>query len=158
MNFTIDIFNKLDKEWALLTAGNQEDFNSMTVSWGAMGTIWGKPSVTVYVRESRYTLEYMNKNDYFTLSFYPEDYKKDLGIMGSKSGRDGDKVAQTNLTPEPIENSMTFKEAQITILCKKRYKQFMDFEAFPEDVKERYYQDHDVHYMFIGEVIDIIQK
>lgn len=158
MNFNVDIFNKLDKEWALLTAGNKDDFNSMTVSWGAMGTIWGKPSVTVYVRESRYTLGYMDKNDYFTLSFYPESYKKDLGIMGSKSGRDTDKVALTSLTPEPVENSMSFKEAEITLVCKKRYKQLMDYEAYPEDVKEAYYKDHDIHYMFIGEVVDIIQK
>lgn len=158
MNLNVDIFNKLDKEWALLTAGNKDDFNTMTVSWGAMGTIWGKPSVTVYVRESRYTLGYLDNNDYFTLSFYPESYKKDLGILGSKSGRDGDKVALTRLTPESVENSMSFKEAEITLVCKKRYKQFMDFEAYPEDVKETYYSDHDIHYMFIGEVVDIIQK
>ncbi len=158
MHLNIDIFQKLDQEWALLTAGTQEDFNTMTVSWGAMGTMWSKPAVTVYVRDSRHTLSYMNKEDYFTLSFYPAEYKKDLGILGSKSGRDTDKVSLTTLTPEPIQNTMTFKEANITLVCRKRYAQRMDMDAMPKDVQENYYADNDMHTMFIGEVVEIITK
>ena len=65
MEFTTDIFSQFDKKWALLTAGDKENFNTMTVSWGGLGTIWGKPVATVYVRKSRYTHEFMEDNDYF---------------------------------------------------------------------------------------------
>ncbi len=158
MNLNIDIFNKLDKEWALLTAGTKDHFNTMTVSWGAMGTIWGKPAVTVYVRDSRHTLKYMRENEYFTLSFYPSEFKKDLGILGSKSGKDGDKVALTQLTPVEVEKSMSFEEAEITIICRKRFEQKLEKDNIPEDVQEHYYADHDYHNMFIGEVVDIIKS
>ena len=84
MEFKTDIFAQYDKKWALLTAGNESSFNTMTISWGGLGTIWNKPVATVYVRESRYTHEFMDNNDYFTVSFYPEEYKKVLGVLGSK--------------------------------------------------------------------------
>ena len=98
MEFTVDIFSKLDKEWALLAAGSVKDHNAMTVSWGGMGTLWGKPVVTVYVRPNRHTYGYMEREEYFTLSFYPEQYRKALSVMGSKSGRDCDKDAEAGLT------------------------------------------------------------
>ena len=82
MNYSLDIFTQFDKKWALVTAGNQDSFNTMTISWGGMGTIWNKPVATVYVRTSRYTHEFMDNNDYFTVSFFPEEYKQTLGILG----------------------------------------------------------------------------
>ena len=69
MQFDTDIFAQFDKKWALLTAGDKEKFNTMTISWGGLGTLWGKPVATVYVRKSRYTHEFMDREDYFTLSF-----------------------------------------------------------------------------------------
>ena len=93
MEFTTDVFSVFDKKWALLTAGNKDKFNTMTVSWGGLGTIWGKSVATVYVRTSRYTHEFMDDNEYFTVSFYPEEYRNVLSVMGSKSGRDIDKFA-----------------------------------------------------------------
>ena len=57
MTFTTDIFNVFDQKWALLTAGTKDSFNTMTVSWGGLGTLWGKPAASVYVRSSRYTHE-----------------------------------------------------------------------------------------------------
>ena len=101
--FTTDIFSQFDKKWALLTAGDKENFNTMTVSWGGLGTIWGKPVATVYVRTSRYTHDYMDNNEYFTVSFYPEEYKKVLGVLGSKSGRDMDKIHDPATTMEACE-------------------------------------------------------
>ena len=90
MNYQIDIFTQFDKRWALLCAGTKENHNTMTISWGGMGTLWRKPVVTVYVKPCRYTYGFMNDNEYFTVSFYPEEYKKALTIMGSKSGFGGD--------------------------------------------------------------------
>ena len=157
MEFTMDIFKQFDKKWALLTAGTEESFNTMTISWGGMGTIWNKPAVTVYVRESRYTHEFMDGNDYFTVSFYPEQYKKELGVLGSRSGRDMDKMTASGLTAMKAGESMTFKEAEVTLVCKKLYKQRLLPENMPKDVVDTMYADNDIHDMYIGEIVDMIR-
>ncbi len=148
----------LDKEWALLTVGNKEKFNTMTISWGGLGTLWHKPVLTVYLRPNRYTYEFMENNDYFTISFYNEDYKKDLITLGTKSGRDTDKIALTKLTPEFLKEATTFKEAKLTIICKKVYYQDLNINNIPTGEIDKFYKNEPVHRMFIGEVIDIIDK
>lgn len=148
----------LDKEWALLTVGNKENFNTMTISWGGLGTLWHKPVVTVYLRPNRYTHEFMENNEYFTISFYDEDYKKDLATLGTKSGRDIDKIALTKLTPEFLKEGTTFKQSKLTIVCKKLYYQDLDINNIPTDEIDKFYKNEPVHRMFIGEVIDIIDK
>ena len=75
MKLTTDIFSEFDQVWALVTAGTPDNFNTMTISWGGMGTLWGKPVATVYIRTSRYTHEFIDANEYFTISFYPEEFK-----------------------------------------------------------------------------------
>lgn len=150
--------NMFNKDWALVTAGNLKNFNTMTVSWGGFGTLWSKPVVTVYVKPIRYTYQYLENNDYFTVSFYDQKYKKDLGILGSKSGRDLDKIALTSLNPKEVENSVTFEEASITILCRKIYAQDLDVSKMPADVIENYYKTEKEHRMYIGEVVEIIEK
>ncbi len=157
MNFETDIFAQFDKKWALLTAGNKDKFNTMTISWGGLGTIWNKPVATVYVRTSRYTYEFMEENEYFTISFYPEEYKKTLGVLGAKSGRDMDKMNDSGLTAKEIDNSMTFDEADVTLVCKKLFKQELDTANMPEKIAETVYGNDAPHVMFIGEVVDIIR-
>lgn len=153
----------IDQEWALLTVGEKEKFNTMTISWGGLGTIWNKPVVTVYVKPIRYTYEFMENNEYFTISFYDKEYRKDLGILGSKSGRDMDKVSLTKLTPEFLDNATSFKEAKLTIVCKKIYFQDLDInnintDSVPESEVDRFYKTEPVHRMYIGEVVDIIDR
>lgn len=148
----------LDKEWALLTVGNKEKFNAMTISWGGLGTLWHKPVVTVYLRPNRYTYEFMENNEYFTISFYDEDYKQDLITLGTKSGRDIDKISLTKLTPEFLKEGTTFKQAKLTIICKKMYYQDLDINNIPTDEIDKFYKNEPVHRMFIGEVVDIIDK
>ena len=162
-NFNLAPLYAIDQEWAVLTAGEKEKFNAMTISWGGLGTIWNKPVVTVYVKPIRYTYEFMESNEYFTISFYNEEYRKDLGILGSKSGRDLDKVALTNLTPEFLENAISFKEAKLTIVCKKIYFQDLDIKnidinSIPQSEIDRFYKTEPAHRMYIGEVIDIIDR
>lgn len=161
--FNIAPFYAIDKEWALLTAGDRKGFNAMTISWGGMGTIWNKPVVTVYVKPIRYTYEFIEKNDFFTISFYDEVYKKDLAVMGAKSGRDCDKIASTKLTPEFLENAVSFKEAKITIVCKKIYSQDLDITninngSVLQSEIDRFYKTEPMHRMYMGEVVDIIDK
>ena len=114
MEFTTDILSVFDKQWALLTAGTEERFNTMTISWGGLGTIWNKPVATVYVRTSRYTHDFMDENEYFTVSFYPEEFRKMLEVLGAKSGRDMDKMHDSGLTPVRAGESMSFHEAEVT--------------------------------------------
>lgn len=157
-NFKLMPFYDLDKKWAILTSGDKEKFNQMTVSWGGFGTIWNKPVVTVYVRHNRYTYEFIENNEYFTLSFFSDEYKKDLSILGSKSGKDINKLSLTNLNVEYNENFVTYKEAVLTIICKKLYGQDLNMDNMSEEIKEKHYSNDPVHKMYIGEVIDIIDR
>ena len=157
MEISTEIFSYFNKKWALLTAGTKESFNTMTNSWGGMGTLWGKPVVTVYVKPIRYTWQFMEKNDVFTVSFYPEEYRKDLTLLGELSGRNGDKIARTSLTPKFLVEGVTFAQAEVTLVCRKLYAQDLDRTAMPENVRKTIYATEDPHRMFIGEVIDIIR-
>lgn len=156
MGFDPQIFETFDKDWALLTAGALSRFNTMTISWGGLGTLWGLPAATVYVRPSRYTHQFMEAGDFFTVSFYPEAYRKDLGLLGSKSGRDGDKVALTSLTPKAARETVTFEQAEQTLLCRKIYRQDMDPEMIPDAVKKLHYPDRCYHTIYIGQVLEIL--
>lgn len=156
MDFKTDIFNQFDQGWALVTAGTTADFNTMTISWGSLGTLWNRPVATVYVRKSRYTHEFMEENDYFTVSFFPEEYKKTLAVLGSKSGRDMDKINASGLTPIPAGPSTTFAEAEVTLLCRKLFTQPLAAENIPQEVIEEDYPNGDFHDMYIGEVIQFL--
>lgn len=155
--FTPDILHIFSDKKALLTAGTGDDFNTMLIGWGALGTIWARPAATVYVRESRYTKQFMDKQDIFTISFFDKKYMDDEMILGTKSGRDGDKIALTSLTPVKLERGVTFKEAEVTLVCKKMYAQEMDIKAMPEDIAEHNYAQGDMHTEYIGEVVDVLR-
>jgi len=157
MEFSKDIFDLFGKRWALVTAGTEEDFNTMTIGWGGLGTIWGKPMATVYVRTSRYTHEFMEKCDQFTISFYPEEYRKVLGTLGSNSGRDMDKIHDSGLTPMKAGGSVSFREAEVTLVCRKLLCERLDEDRIPEDILKKYYDGDDPHDMYIGEVVEIIE-
>ena len=158
MEFTTDILSVFDKKWALLTAGNEGSFNTMTISWGGLGTIWGKPVATVYVRTSRYTHDFMDANEFFTVSFYPEECRQILGVLGSKSGRVIDKMKESGLTPIKAGDSMSFKEAEVTLVCRKLFKQQLDVANMPEDVAKNMYEGQAPHDMYIGEIVEIIRN
>lgn len=158
MKESVNPFEKFYQQWALVTAGNIKSFNTMTVGWGAMGTLWSRPTVTVYIKPCRYTYKFLNENDYFTVSFYSEQYKSDLSILGSRSGRDTDKVALTSLTAVEVGRSVSFKEAECTIVLKKIYYQDLDINQIPDAVIGKYYTEEAPHRMYIGEVVEIIEK
>ena len=158
MEFNTDIFAQFNNKWALLSAGSMEKHNTMTISWGGMGTLWGKPVVTVYVKPVRYTYQFINDNDYFTVSFYPEQYKKALSLMGKLSGRDVDKDRESGLTLRDLEKAVTYREAEVTLLCKKIYFQDLDRANMPQKAVDMFYKVEEPHRMFIGEVVDIIRQ
>lgn len=158
-----EVFQLFNDRWALATAGSMENYNTMTIGWGSMGTLWGpphkgKPVLTIYVSPARYTHTFLEQNDYFTVSFFPEEYRKDLAMLGSRSGRDGDKVALTALTPLAIEHGVDFAQAELTFVCRKLYQQQFDLEKVPKDVADWIYTRVPPHSMFIGEVVEVIRR
>ena len=155
LNVSTNPFTKFDKDWALVTAGTKEKFNSMTIAWGAMGTLWSTPVLQIFIRPNRYTFKFLEENDYFTVSFYDKKYKRALGIMGTKSGKDFDKVKLTGLTPKFLDNGITYEEASETYVCKKIYMKEMDKTKFPETEKiTKMYKDEPAHYVIFGELVN----
>ena len=147
-----------DDKWALLTAGNTDKYNTMTVSWGMMGELWNKEVCTVFVRPQRYTYEFMEKNDGFTLSFFSDEYKKALSFCGSKSGRDVDKAKETGLTAVECDCGAAFGEAEIIISCKKLYVQDMTEDSFlDKSILEKFYNG-DLHRIYVGEITEVLVK
>ena len=158
-----EVFRLFNDHWALATAGSIENYNTMTIGWGSMGTLWGpphkgKPVLTIYVSPARYTHTFLEENEYFTVSFFPEEYRKDLALLGSRSGRDGDKVALTALTPLALAHGVDFAQAELTFVCKKLYQQQFELEKVPKDVADWIYTRVPPHSMFIGEVEEVIQR
>ena len=145
-------------EWALLTAGNKENgFNTMTVSWGHIGELWNKPTTVVYVRPQRYTKEFIDKEDTYTLSFFPEGHKKELSYLGAHSGRDEDKLAKTSLTPIFDGDSTYFEQAKLVLVCKKLFRLPMTAEAFlDKSLIDSFYKAGDFHEIYAGEIVKVL--
>ncbi|HDO28014.1 MAG TPA: flavin reductase family protein [Bacteroidetes bacterium] len=147
-------------QWFLLTSGDFEkgDFNTMTVAWGFFGIMWSRPVAAVVVRPTRYTFGFMNRYDTFTLTAFNDKYKKDLNLLGTKSGRDGDKIAETRLTPvrSTVVAAPAFKEAELIVECKKMYWDDFKPEHFLNPYIETKYPKKDYHRMYFGEVVHII--
>jgi len=155
----LNIFNQFDKRWFLLTCGDFETgkFNTMTISWGSLGTVWDRPFAQVFVRPTRHTFEFMNQYDSFTLSAFNKTYKSSLDLLGSKSGRDGDKIADSGLTPVKSSEvkSPCFKEAELVIECRKMYWQVLDPSHFLFANIEHKYPRKDYHCVYFGEVMAV---
>ena len=124
----VNPFTAIGKEWMLITAGEKENCNTMTASWGGMGVIWGKPSVTVYIRQSRYTKEFVDRGECFSITFFDEKYRNALNLCGTVSGRDRDKISEAGLTPCNVEQTAAFEEAKVIVLCKRQFHQVMSPE------------------------------
>lgn len=156
---TANPFKLIGKDWMLITAGDKEKFNTMTASWGGVGIMWGKPVATAYIRPQRYTFEFIENGDYYTQSFFDEEYRDALKFCGSKSGRDYDKVKETGLTPvvDDETGAVYFKEAKVVFICKKMYAQFLNEEsALTEDVTKWYNCDY--HKMYMSEIVSVLVK
>lgn len=153
MNTMNDLINSLKKGLCLVTAGSIDDFNTMTIGWATFGCVWSRNVCIVYVKPNRYTYQFMEKNDFFTVSFYDETYKKEMSYLGSRSGRDCDKVKDCNFNPVSIDkfNTVSFKEAKYTIVCKKIYFDDLD-NGVLEEIEKRYYGNEPYHRFYIGEI------
>ncbi len=145
----------------LLAAGDKEKSNAMTIGWGAVGTLWQRPALTVYVAEKRYTKEFMEKAEYFTVMSFDVEHSKVLTYMGSKSGRDGDKAQALGLhTAYTANGTPYYTEATMVIECKIMYAAPFDPNGFKSDVPKNMYRQFPagIHSMYVGEVVNAWKK
>ena len=161
-DFTVRINDLWDNRWFLLTCGDFErkQFNTMTISWGFFGIMWNKPVAVVVVRPSRFTFDFINQFDTFTLSSFGNKYHKDLQLLGTKSGRNGDKISETDLTVIPAQKvaSPAFREAELIIECRKIYWDDFKPDHFLVPSIGKVYPKKDYHRMFFGEILNISGK
>lgn len=152
-------FDLIGKKWALVTAKNGDKCNTMTASWGGVGVMWNKPAAFTFIRPQRFTYGLMEREEYYTLSFFDEEYRKALNFCGTKSGRDFDKAKETGLTPCYEERAPYFKEARLVLVCRKMYSQFLNRESVisKDDVLPTYTSD-DFHKMYISEIVKALAK
>ena len=151
-------FTLINKDWMLITAGDAEKHNTMTASWGGVGELWGNYVSTIYIRPQRYTLEFVEREEYYSLCFFGPEYRQALSLCGSKSGRDVDKDAATGLTPCFDQAAPYYEQARLVFLCRKLYRQDMEESAFlDKGLLEKWY-DNDLHRMFIGEIVKVLEK
>lgn len=156
-----NVIKLIAEEWMLITAGSKDSFNTMTANWGGMGFLWGKPTSFAFVRETRHTYQFLQREEGFTLSFFTEDYRDALKICGSKSGRDSDKVKEAGLTPvETPLGYMSFAEARMIIECNKMFVQEVDYNNLTEGyklqvMKSAYTKDASKHYLFASDMVNV---
>lgn len=152
-------FKLIGSDWMLITAEKEGKVNTMTASWGGFGIMWGKNVAYIVIRPQRYTKEFVDHSDTFSLSFLDNSYKKQLGYLGSVSGRDEDKIKNSNLTILHTDTTPYFEEASTAIFCKKLYAQDYRPECFiAQELNEKWYPDVDHHTLYIAEVIKILVK
>ena len=155
-----NVFSLIGEQWMLITAGTAERCNTMTASWGGLGVLWGAPAATCYIRPQRYTKEFLDREEYFTLSFLGEEYRRELTLCGTKSGREIDKIRECNFTVETAGscNAPYIGQAELVLVCRKRFVQPMDPVNIPEECRERWYPQKDYHTQYIGEIIETLVK
>ncbi len=153
-----NLFHLIGKEWMLVTAGQPQNFNTMTASWGGAGNMWNAPFAAAVVRPSRHTYGFMEQEEYYTLSFLGEAHRAALQLCGRVSGRDTDKVTAAGLTPRFDAPAPYFEEAHLVLVCRKRYVSDIDPQKFLDASIATHYQNGDYHRMYLGEIVKVLQK
>jgi flavin reductase (DIM6/NTAB) family NADH-FMN oxidoreductase RutF len=155
INLSVDNVGLWDKQWLLLTSGTLEDCNMMTVSWGSIGCMWNRPFAQIVVRPQRYTFQFLEKNDSFTLCAFEEKYRQALQLLGSKSGRYGDKLSMTDLTYKKSTkvSAPAYNEASLILECRKIYFQDLNPEGFLDKSIKDNYPINDYHRVYFGEIL-----
>ncbi len=143
----------------LLTSGDytQGKYNAMTVGWGSFGVMWAKPFALVVVRPTRYTYEFMEAYDTFTVCAFPSEHRRALALLGNRSGRDGDKIGASGLTPVAAQqvSAPAFEQAELVVECRKSYWDDMDSSHFLLPQIERHYPAKDYHRIYFGEILGV---
>ena len=154
---TVNPFTLIGDQWMLITAGTPEHCNTMTASWGGVGVLWAEPSATCYIRPQRYTKEFIDKEELFSVSFLKDGHRDALKLCGSVSGRDHDKIKEAGLTPVFIDGVPAFEEADTILICRKMYRTSMNPADFiDKDADSKFYPEKDYHDMYIAEIVKAV--
>ena len=149
----------ISDDWALLSAGNEKGFNTMTVSWGGIGELWGKDVAFIFVRPQRYTKEFIDREGMMTLSFFGGEYKKEMGFCGKNSGRNSDKFRETGLTPEFSDGTVYIKDAKHVLILKTLAVTEMTPGSFlDKEIEPDCYPNKDYHIVYIAEIVKTLEK
>ena len=154
-------FEKIGKQWMLITAGNKESFNTMTASWGGLGVLWRKNVAFTFVRPNRYTFDFCEREEYFTLSFFPEEFRDALSFCGTKSGRDYDKCKETGLAPVFDEKAPYFEQAETVLVCKKLYAQDLTEDCVVDKetvIPLNTGEANPYHKLYVGDIVKVLVK
>lgn len=152
-------FQLIGKEWMLLAAGNKDKVNAMTASWGGFGVMYGKDVAYIVVRPHRYTREFIDNEETFSISFFDKEYRKMLNYMGTVSGKQEDKLAKMGLKPDFLENTPCFNEANLFMICKKLFRQPLSSDCLLDDtMKKNWYPNSDYHILYIAEILKVYRK
>lgn len=160
----INPFDFFGKGHVLVTAGDIDERNSMTIAWGTIGTLFSKKVAIIFIKESRFTNHLIQKSLYFTLSFLSNKYNKELGIMGTLSGKDCDKYKLTGLNPVYDNDKFCsyIKESDMVFKCKKISElKFSEDAIFDKEIIEKYYSGTDsnnFHHVYVGEIVSYLVK
>lgn len=158
-NLPLKVFNLIGEKWMLVTAGDLKNHNSMTASWGGLGILWHKPVVSLYIRPQRYTKQFLDKEDLFTISFYEDSFKNKLSFFGTNSGKDVNKDEKTNFTPKIFFNAVSYEQASFVFVCKKQYcNQMQENNILNPEIKTTFYKEKDYHFVYIGEILKVYSK
>ena len=155
-----NVFRRIGEQWMLVTAGDKTACNTMTASWGGLGVFWREPAATIYVRPQRYTKEFIDRQKYFSLTFFGEEYRDALNLCGAKSGRDVDKVKECGFTVEYGQGDTPyFAQAELVLICEKLYVGELQPEGFLDRAEaEKWYPRQDWHHVYIGKIVEALQK
>ncbi len=158
LHFNANIHQIWSEQWLLLTSGDfNAEYNAMTVGWGSFGVMWKKPFAQIVVRPTRHTYKFCEKYDSFTLSAFGPEYRDAVLLLGTKSGKSGNKIAESGLTPAASEHVRApgFKEAELVVECKKIYWQDFNPENFLSDDINLQYPEKDYHRIYYGEILGV---
>ena len=154
-----NVFSMIGKEWLLVTAKKEEKVNTMTASWGGLGVMWGQDVAFIVLRPQRYTKEFVDAGETFSLSVLGGEYRKTLNYLGTVSGRNENKVEKSGLTVECEDGTPYFAEADTVLICRKLYAQQYDPACFiDKDCDDKWYPDKDYHTMYIAKIEKVLVK
>lgn len=152
-------FTKIGSEWMLITAGDQEKVNTMTASWGGTGVMWGKNVVFIFVRDTRYTKEFIDKTGSFSLTFFDKSYKSALKYMGAVSGRDEDKIHNAKMNVNYSQDTPFIDEGNLVFICRKMSATKITPDQFLDpSIESSWYKDGNLHTMYVGEIMEVLAR
>ena len=155
----INPFEKIGKDWMLVTAGNEEKVNTMTASWGALGQMWGKDAAFIVIRQSRFTKEFIDREGKFSLSFPKDKYRKLMKFLGTVSGRNEDKIKESGIDIGYYNGVPYVDQANLLLICKVMSATLIKPEDFKDkDIDMAWYKDKDYHTLYITEITDILAR